>query len=62
LDHIEDGIFRVGSGREDEEIGMDDPRLTGGFSASGEGLELEEDHGTRSISLFHKLRGPVPHL
>jgi hypothetical protein len=41
LDHIEDGIFRVGSGREDEEIGMDDPRLIGRFFVSGEGPGAE---------------------
>jgi hypothetical protein len=51
MDHIiEDGICKVGSGWEDEEIGIDNPRLIGGFFASGEGLE---DHVARSASLFY---------
>jgi len=59
LDRFEDGICRVGSGREDKEIGIDDPRLIVGFFASGEGLD---HYGTRSASLFYKLREPVLHV
>ena len=67
LDHIEDGICRVGSGREDEEIGIDDPRLITKYFVLAAFPPVERSWSWRIMEpdphrLLYKPREPVLHV